>query len=81
MKNLYKELTNSQAWQVSVGAATKALTETGYQLTKLPGRGRSNVYEATKDEKTIRISIRTTNQSCLRTPSAIRRRIMMPRPP
>lgn len=60
MKNLYKELTNSQAWQVSVGAATKALTETGYQLVKLPGRGRSNVYAATKDGKMIRISIRTT---------------------
>lgn len=60
MKNLYKELTNSQAWQVSVGAATKALTETGYHLVKLPGRGRSNVYAATKDGKMIRISIRTT---------------------
>ena len=60
MMNLYKDLSSSRAWQVSVGAATKALIEAGYQLTKLPGRGRSNVYEATRDGKTIRISIRTT---------------------
>lgn len=60
MKNLYLDLTKSQAWQITAGSATKALAEVGYQLKKMPGRGRSNVYEAKKNGKTERVSVRTT---------------------
>lgn len=60
MSNLFLDLSSSQAWQVSAGAATKALIDAGYQLTRLPGRGRSNVYTAQKGAKSELISVRTT---------------------
>ena len=60
MTNQFKDMTTSKAWEITTGAARRALTEAGYSLKRLPGRGRSNVYEAKKDGKNQRVSVRTT---------------------
>lgn len=48
------------AWGVMVGAATRALKESGFGLKRVPGRGRANVWEITKAGKSLRASIRTS---------------------
>ncbi len=47
-------------WQVMVDAATRGLEEKGYQLTRMPGRGLSNVWSVARGGVTQKASIRTT---------------------
>lgn len=60
MRNKFKQMTRSETWGILAGAATKGLREQGYNLRRLPGRGRSNVYEAELDGQKSRVSVRTT---------------------
>lgn len=55
-----KEMGESAAWHLMVGAALEGARQQGYALKKQPGRGLSNTYELTKDGKTQTASIRTT---------------------
>jgi hypothetical protein len=60
MVNQYKEMSKSEAWAITSSAVQRALSEVGYGLKRRPGRGRANTFEAEKNGKTYRISIRTT---------------------
>jgi hypothetical protein len=52
---------NAQSWKLMVhGAKRGAEEEQGYKLSRVPGRGLSNVWTAEKDGKTKLVSIRTT---------------------
>lgn len=55
-----KSRENSETWQLLTGAANKAMAEAGFVTKRLPGRGRSNIHEATKNGNDQRISVRTT---------------------
>ena len=55
-----KEMGETAAWHLMVGAALEGARMQGYALKKQPGRGLSNTYELTKDGKTLTASIRTT---------------------
>lgn len=55
-----KELSDSASWAILVGAAREGLESQGYKLNRLPGRGRSNVWEAVREGKKTTISIRTS---------------------
>lgn len=70
MANKFKQMTNSEAWELLASAATRGLEEQGYELKRLPGRGRSNVYTAEIDGKSFRTSIRTTKNRSFAYPSA-----------
>jgi len=50
----------AKKWRVLVKAAKRTLSEQGYALEKVPGRGKSNIWRITKDGKTQIASIRTT---------------------
>src|SRR5690348_1183574 len=60
MSNRLKEMGESAAWHLMVSAALKGGQKLGYALERQPGRGLSNVYEATKDGKMHIVSVRTT---------------------
>ena len=45
---------------ILVGAAKRALQEQGYNIKRIPGHRRSNMWDAEKDGKAERVSIRTT---------------------
>jgi hypothetical protein len=47
-------------WQVMVDAAKRGLEDQGYRLTRVPGRGLSNVWNVERNGKTQTASIRTT---------------------
>lgn len=55
-----KDMGESAAWHLMVGAALEGARQQGYTLKKQPGRGLSNTYELTKNGKTETASIRTT---------------------
>lgn len=54
------DLSESQRWKLMVMAAKRGAAGAGYELTRLPGKGLSNVYEVERDGKKQRASIRTT---------------------
>ncbi|MFZ5780410.1 MAG: hypothetical protein ACOY4R_09460 [Pseudomonadota bacterium] len=60
MTNQFKTMNDSQAWAILVGAAKRAAEEQGFALTRVPGRGRSNVWEIERKGKSRKTSIRTT---------------------
>lgn len=60
MNNLLKDLSETVRWRLLVDAAKKAAEGQGYSLTRVPGRGLSNVWNITKGSKTKVASIRTT---------------------
>jgi hypothetical protein len=60
MSNEFNQMPDPQAWAVLVGAAKRAIEAQGYALKRVPGRGRSNVWEIERKGKTERASIRTT---------------------
>lgn len=47
-------------WQIMVDAAKRGLEEQGYSLTRVPGRGLSNVWTVERNGKAQSASIRTT---------------------
>ena len=56
----FNALPQSARWNLLVEAAKRALRHAGYSLTRVPGRGLSNMYEVTRDGKNQRIAIRTS---------------------
>lgn len=60
MENEFLVMDNTQAWHVLVKAAKNALVGAGYEIERLPGRGRSNVWKIAKGGVEQLASIRTT---------------------
>ena len=60
MSNQFKELPSSRTWNILVGAATRALRRAGLAPKRVPGRGRSNIWEVEEGGRHKRVSIRTT---------------------
>jgi hypothetical protein len=60
MANRLKEMGESSAWRLMVGAALRGAEENGFKLVRKPGRGLSNTWELTKGGKTRIASVRTT---------------------
>ncbi|MHC2258299.1 hypothetical protein [Sinorhizobium meliloti] len=60
MVNLLGGLSETVRWRLLVDAAKKAAAAEGYSLSRVPGRGLSNIWNITKDGKTEMASIRTT---------------------
>ncbi|MGH8251707.1 MAG: hypothetical protein ACREVI_13610 [Steroidobacteraceae bacterium] len=60
MSDSLDEADDQPAWSVMVGAATRALKESGFDLKRVPGRGRANVWEIAQGGKSKRASIRTS---------------------
>jgi len=52
--------TDSPAWSLLVGAATRALGGAGLAPKRVPGRGRANIWEVEENGRHKRVSIRTT---------------------
>jgi hypothetical protein len=53
-------LTNAARWHLLVRAAKKGAETQGYTLSRVPGRGLSNIWHVTKDGRTQKACIRTT---------------------
>jgi hypothetical protein len=60
MPNQFDEMSDSRTWNILVAAATRALKGEGFVPERVPGRGRSNVWEIEENGQRKRISIRTT---------------------
>ena len=60
MRNQFNELSDSKTWSVLVRAAKRALEEQGLSPSRLPGRGRSNIWEIEEERRRKKVSIRTT---------------------
>ncbi|KZZ27741.1 hypothetical protein A3753_30575 [Sulfitobacter sp. HI0082] len=48
------------SWALMNVAATRGLREMGYDISRIPGRGRSNMWHAEKAGVTMTVSVRTT---------------------
>lgn len=60
MANLLDGHSETVKWRLLVDAAKAAVTAQGFSLSRVPGRGLSNIWNITKDGKTRVASIRTT---------------------
>ena len=60
MEDQFDHMQKKDKRNVLVGAALQAAEQQGLSLTKLPGRGKSNVWEARSNGKKQRVSIRTS---------------------
>ena len=60
MSNQFNDMSDSQTWNILVGAATRALEDNGFEPERVPGRGRSNIWEIEEYGQRRRVSIRTT---------------------
>ena len=60
MAHQFKDMSGSRTWAILVGAAMRTLREAGFAPKRVPGRGRSNVWEVEQNGRRKRISIRTT---------------------
>src|SRR5437867_805678 len=60
MPNVFNQMPDQQTWSILVSAAKRGVEAEGFTLTRVPGRGRSNVWEIERQGKTQRASIRTT---------------------
>jgi hypothetical protein len=60
MAHLFDGHDETTKWRLMVGAAKTAISQAGYSMTKIPGRGLSNVWNLQKDGKTRPACIRTT---------------------
>ena len=60
MPNAFTQMPDQQTWTALVSAAKRGLEAKGFTLTRMPGRGRSNVWEIERQGTTQRASIRTT---------------------
>ena len=60
MSNQFNDLSDSRTWNILVGAATRALEGAGLAPKRVPGRGRSNIWEVEENGRRMRVSIRTT---------------------
>jgi hypothetical protein len=60
MPNRFTEMSDQETWPILVNAAKRGLEAQGFKLTRVPGRGRSNIWEIEQQGKAQRASIRTT---------------------
>jgi hypothetical protein len=60
MANSFDGQSETVRWRLLVGAAKKAVMAQGYTLSRVPGRGLSNIWNISKDGKTHKAAIRTT---------------------
>ena len=60
MDNGFTTMTSSEQWWLLVEATKTALESAGYDMERIPGRGRSNMWEVTLDRETKRLAIRTS---------------------
>ena len=60
MSNRLKDMGESLAWKLMVGAALRGAADNGFSMVRKPGRGLSNTWELTKEGKTHTASVRTT---------------------
>src|SRR3954466_243062 len=59
MANRLETLSEAARWRLLVDAAKQAAEAADYQLSRVPGRGLSNIWNLTKDGKTQVAAIRT----------------------
>ncbi|WP_157215192.1 hypothetical protein [Flavisphingomonas formosensis] len=60
MTNRLKEMGETASWRLMVSAAVEGAKKAGYSMKRQPGRGLSNVWEASKGGEMKVASIRTT---------------------
>lgn len=60
MSNQFNDMSDTLTWNILVGAATRALEDNGFEPERVPGRGRSNIWEIEENGQRRRVSIRTT---------------------
>jgi hypothetical protein len=60
MTNLFDGYDETTKWRLMVDAGKTAISQAGYSMTKIPGRGLSNVWNLEKGGKTKSACIRTT---------------------
>ncbi len=60
MVNEFEQLGPHDSWQLLNRAVIRAMEEAGYALSRVPGRGRSNVHRITRDGTTQVATIRTS---------------------
>jgi len=60
MTNEFEQLSSHDSWQLLNRAVTRAMKEAGYELSRVPGRGRSNVHLIRKGGTTQVATIRTS---------------------
>src|SRR5687768_16634384 len=68
MKKKSKKSNGINDWHFMVDAAKRALEAQGYSLSRQPGRGLSNIWNADRDGTTHSISIRTTRDRSIAFP-------------
>jgi hypothetical protein len=68
MANQLEGLPEARRWNLLVGAAKAAAEAHGFKLTRIPGRGLSNIWLAEKDGVPLVASIRTTRDRWLAFP-------------
>ena len=60
MENKFKLLSNGERWKILVNKARHTVEGVGYEMQRVPGKGRSNVWELHKGNKKTIAAIRTT---------------------
>lgn len=60
MTTTFEQLSPQDAWDVLNSAVALALKDAGYELSRVPGRGRSNVHQITRNGKTQVATVRTS---------------------
>ena len=60
MKNKFKSRPAAERRRMLVDAAIRALAKTNYELKRIPGRGKSNVWEIEEEGQVKLVAIRTT---------------------
>lgn len=68
MSNRLKDMGEMAAWRLMVKAAVTGANKIGYEMKRQPGRGLSNVWEASKNGKVEIVPIRTTRDRCIAFP-------------
>jgi len=68
MARSFQDITSAEAWRVLVDAAIVAAKDKGFTLRRMPGRGRSTVYEVERNGNKRLAAIRTTRDRLIAFP-------------
>ncbi len=68
MARSFRDITSAEAWRVLVDAAIVAAEDKGFTLRRMPGRGRSTVYEVERNGNKRLAAIRTTRDRLIAFP-------------
>src|ERR1700674_4880431 len=71
MDNNFDQMPDQQTWLILVGAAKRGLEAKGFDMIRVPGRGRSNVWGIERHGKTQRAAIGTTKYDWFAFPSLL----------